>query len=134
MELMNGQIRANRNVINHVKVVTELSKQVDILERESAVFRQEIERLQAQSNAKNALIQQEIYSLALLILGLNNQNNQNLDQIFMEDDNNAGIQQRQELSDFIRMLKFTYLMDPLVQPDEETLNFIIAQTPQWIHN
>jgi len=109
--------------------MNDLTKQVDILHREIGQHRSEIERLQGQLDQKDASLQQQVYSTALLIIRLTSEEEQNMDAIFTGDEHQNAIAQRENIGEVVRLIRFTYVQDPLVAPDAQNRAYIEHITP-----
>lgn len=131
-EILQGDIPLNKEVQLNLRAVGDLNKQIDIIERDISVLNEQIAELQQDRTEKRSLLQQQVYSVSMLISRLSEGNEiPDMDAIFLEEDNVRGQNTRQSLNDLINKVRFTYVYDPLVQPTNQILQTIVRLTPDW---
>lgn len=135
-QVLPANIRNNKEVVKGVIDITEMNKQVDILEREIQMHELEIQRIARILRERQAEREQLVFSAAVLIDQLRNQNEggrANLNEIFIdgEPENGGQNQRRIALGEVISMLKFTYIVDPLSNLTQVHRGIVMNVTPNW---
>lgn len=114
--------------------ILELRKQLDIRQREILVLQEEINRIRNQAVDKNVELNQILFSTSTLIQQIQNpdQEEYNLDRIFVEGEDEGGVQARLTLAGTLSMLKFLYTTDPMSQLSQQELQIVHQETQDWI--
>ena len=123
-------MKRSKNLVKHIEEIFETNKQTDIIEREIATNRDQIQRLQGLQQEREAEKNKTIYAAAILIHQMRNETNQDLDEIFLGEGDQV-TERRQTIGELVARIRFMYDTDPMATLTPENRNIVVQFTPTW---
>ena len=131
-QILNQRIRENKNAQRLIESIADITRQMDSLQKEINNKEDEIERLRTLGQDKFVVRENNIFSLAMVInqIGNNNPDGLQIEQIFLEENENVE-NRRRNLNDRVQALRFLYSKN-ILEPLRDFERVIVEEaTPQW---
>lgn len=126
-------MRANKNVQNMVEQISDVTRQIGILEKDIQVKQSEINRMNRLGQDRFTHRENILMNLSMAILQLSEggHGGLNTEEIFIEGDDPQITLRRRHISDLIVNLRFLYCHDPVSRLNPETRRVVLEHTQDW---
>lgn len=130
---MREEVRQSKTAIAQIVDIKDQSRSLKIYQKEIEDRVQEINRLETAVNLKRIEIDQQVMSLTMLIVQINNPANEgHMDEIFIGDNDGPQIQiGRENMAEICQLVRLLYTIEPTDQVNAELVAVVDRHTRDW---
>lgn len=121
--ILDQEVRQNRLVIKSISKLSEIERHMRVMRKELVKKREEVELIEVAINLESANLSKETIATAILICDLSQEDDLDVERIFMEGQANAA--PRTTIREMQKMLRLVYINDnfgPFSEEDQQVYN------------
>lgn len=128
IHLMNQETRSNPQVVKWVGKINEISRQIQIYQKDVRDREREMAQIHNDIDLKRAMLTTALLNTSILVNDLAENGEQlDLEDIFIQENQNQV--QREAVAHIATYLRWIYTVDPLDEPTEDFRNEVLMRTP-----